>query len=200
MLGILLLPYRCDRCSYRFWRWRWLSPFPDSEVPESLWTTGRVGIPLALAIIAVSVTLVVMRWSRPHRGTEQNTADRNEPVESQARPDRLATAPGGAHPAQKQLTTSPSPSRYQSAEFRGPHLQSQTPVAVVAVSEASALRLRRRSRSLGELIREGSVFSVPNGTAIAILERKNGLVRIRIMESALAGRDGWAQPSQVASK
>lgn len=209
LLGILFLPYRCDRCDCRFFRPRCLSRFPyadehsDEVEPTPLWTNERFGIPFALAVIAVSVTVVAVRWSKPYPGVKQGTADRVAAVEAKAdTPDPTATAlvPDAGridHTSETRPNTPPTPRANAGAAKQGPHLRSKGSVVVVAADEAAALQLRRSSQSLGELIQQGSVFSVPNGTAVEILAKENGMVQIRILESTAAGKEGWTRPDQI---
>jgi ATP-binding cassette subfamily B protein len=50
---------------------------------------------------------------------------------------------------------------------------------------------------LSKLIRRGSLFTVPRGTAIKVLQGNRLVIKVRIMEGSMVGQQGWAQPGQA---
>jgi hypothetical protein len=163
---------------------------------------------MALTVIAASLAIMAVRLSEPDREAHEGTADRAGTVLSHRdAPLPAATAKGedpGAHridQTPRASTTAPplldSRVRRGGEVKNGFYLIGRGSVVVVAADEATALRLRRRPRNVSELIRQGSVFSVPTGTAVKILARNAGLDQVRILESAMAGRDGWIHPGQL---
>jgi hypothetical protein len=71
---------------------------------------------------------------------------------------------------------------------------------VLALDAVAALELQKHPESLAQLVRNGSLFSVPDGTAITMQENKNGVIKVLIMEGAMAGREGWAPAGQALAK
>lgn len=80
------------------------------------------------------------------------------------------------------------------------HLRGRGSVVVLALDSAAALKLQQHPGRLSKLVRDGSLFSVPTGTAITMQEKKNGMVKVLIMEGAMTGREGWAPARQVLAK
>ena len=80
------------------------------------------------------------------------------------------------------------------------HLRGSSSVVVLALDSAAAFELQQHPGRLAKLVRDGSLFSVPTGTAITMQEKKNGMVKVLIMEGAMTGREGWAPARQVLEK
>jgi hypothetical protein len=78
LVGILVLPYRCDRCGCRFFKWNRGPKRRNPVVPEPdpLWMRGRFGFPVALAVLAASVAFVAVRVGEQPRPSHPQTADR----------------------------------------------------------------------------------------------------------------------------
>jgi hypothetical protein len=211
--GVLFLPYRCDQCDFRFFRLRWLSRQRQLQLHEPsaapLWTRGRLRTAMALMVIAASLAIMVVRWS-PNREAREGTANptgtvliqRDAPASPPTATEREVAGADRIDQRAPASTTRPPlrDSHVSGGVKNGSYLISRGSVVVIAADEATALRLRRRRRpeNLSELIRQGSVFSVPTGTAAKILARNVGLVQVRILDTAMAGRDGWVQPGQLA--
>jgi hypothetical protein len=207
LCGILALPYRCKQCDRRFFRARWLGPAIEGHEPEPLWTSPWFGVPLSVAILAVSLVIIIGRGPKP----EEPSADRSATVDGPAPEPRITTpalpgrgSQGGGGDARRADTPAfqaPADSRAKpAAEPPAPRLRGDHSLVVLAVDQAAALRLGRGTQSLIELIRQGSVFSVPAGTAVSVLWLENGLIRVRILDGPMAGREGWAQPRQMVPK
>ena len=78
-------------------------------------------------------------------------------------------------------------------------LKGKGPVIVLGRGEMAALELSQHPTRLRKLIRRGSVFTVPRGTAIKFLQGKRLVVKVRILEGSMVGQQGWVQPSQVSA-
>jgi hypothetical protein len=70
----------------------------------------------------------------------------------------------------------------------------------VAVAEVDAAELLQHPDRLVDLIRSGSLFSVPNDTEVEIVETHTGLTEIHVLDGAFQGRDGWVRADQVVRK
>ena len=76
-------------------------------------------------------------------------------------------------------------------------LVSKTSVAVLGLEASAVTELTEHPDRLGDLIQSGSLFTVPSGTPIQVLETENGVLRVEILQGSMAGREGWARGSQV---
>ena len=75
-------------------------------------------------------------------------------------------------------------------------------VIVLGREAGAALELSQHPERLSKLIQSGSLFTVPRGTAIKLLQGNRlgswFAIKVRIMvEGSQFGQEGWAQPSQV---
>jgi hypothetical protein len=65
------------------------------------------------------------------------------------------------------------------------------------------LELSQHPERLSKLTQSGSLFTVPHGTAIKLLERNRlenrFVIKVRIMEGSMVGQEGWTQPEQTRS-
>jgi len=72
---------------------------------------------------------------------------------------------------------------------------------VLGREAGAALELSQHPERLSRLIKRGSLFTVPRGTAIKLLQGnrlENGFViKVLIMEGSMVGQRGWAQPEQA---
>jgi hypothetical protein len=187
-LGIVVLPYRCDRCNLRFFRLRWLSPQPYLERYRATRRRRRIAIAAAVVIVAVSLT-AVLTWPELLK-TLHGSADREAiPIQPADRPPPVSEIP-----VRPPASAPPAPAR---PAFR---LRGHSGIAVVADDVKTATSLRASSATLTEAIRNGSVFSVPTGTPVAALERRDGLVQIRVLDGAMAGRSGWVSSAEMISR
>jgi hypothetical protein len=82
-------------------------------------------------------------------------------------------------------------------------LEGQGSVIVLGREAGVALELSQHPETLSKLIQGGSLFSVPRGTVIKLLqENRLGsrfVIKVRIMEGYMAGQEGWIQPEQAPS-
>ena len=81
-----------------------------------------------------------------------------------------------------------------------PRLEGKSSVVVLGLDAQVAIELSKHPGRLDAFIQNGSLFTVPRGTAIKVRESQNGVIRILILEGSMAGREGWAQASQVSSR
>jgi hypothetical protein len=77
-------------------------------------------------------------------------------------------------------------------------LKGKGAVIVLGRREVAALELSQHPTRLRKLIRRGSVFTVPRGTAIKLLQRNRPVIKVLILEGSMVGQEGWVQPSQVS--
>lgn len=91
----------------------------------------------------------------------------------------------------------PLPVSETAGSAAGPRLDSKGPVVVLGREAAAALELLRYPGRLSKLIRRGSLFTVPRGTAIKLGRTKRGVIHVRIIDGAMAGQEGWAQAGQI---
>jgi len=82
------------------------------------------------------------------------------------------------------------------------HLQGKGPVIVLGRKAGAALELAQHPDRLRKLIRRGSLFTVPRGTPVKLVQGNtlgnNFVVRVRLMAGSMAGREGWVQKSQIS--
>ena len=81
-------------------------------------------------------------------------------------------------------------------------LEDKGAVVVLGREAVAALELSQHPERLSNLIRRGSLFTVPRGTAIKLLQgNRSGnrfVIRVRIMDGSSVGQEGWAQTWQVS--
>jgi hypothetical protein len=78
-------------------------------------------------------------------------------------------------------------------------LEGQGSVIVLGREADAALALLQHPEKLSKLIQGGSLFTVPRGTAIKLIQRNSLVIKVRIMEGSMVGQEGWAQPEQAQS-
>jgi hypothetical protein len=83
-----------------------------------------------------------------------------------------------------------------------PRLEGKGSVIVLGREAKATLELSQHPERLSKLIQSGSLFTVPRGTAIKLLQGNRFgsgfVIRVRIMEGSKTGQEGWAQLSQVS--
>ena len=77
-------------------------------------------------------------------------------------------------------------------------LEGKGSVIVLGREAGAALELSQHPEMLRTLIRRGSLFTVPRGTAIKLLQRNKFVIKVLIIEGSMVGREGWTQTSQVS--
>jgi len=94
-------------------------------------------------------------------------------------------------------TESTSPSAAPGSNFGPARLEGNGSVIVLGREAMAALELSQHPERLSKLIRRGSLFTVPRGTAIKLLQGNGFVTKVRIMEGSMAGQEGWVQPGQA---
>ena len=73
---------------------------------------------------------------------------------------------------------------------------------VLGREDVVALELSQHPKMLSKLIQRGSLFTVPRGTAVNLLQGNRlgnrFVVKVRIMEGSMVGQEGWAQTWQIS--
>lgn len=77
------------------------------------------------------------------------------------------------------------------------HLGGKSSVMIVGLEAEAVAELSQHPGRLAELIQSGALFTVPRGTAMELREMRDGVIKILILEGPMAGREGWAQASQL---
>jgi hypothetical protein len=77
-------------------------------------------------------------------------------------------------------------------------LQGKKSVIVLGREATAALELSEHPGRLRKLIRSGSLFTVPRGTAIKLLQENRIVSKVLIMEGSMMGQEGWARTWQVS--
>ena len=76
-------------------------------------------------------------------------------------------------------------------------LEGKGSVIVLGRNAVAAVELSQHPDRLSRLTRRGSLFTVPRGTAIKLLQGNGLVVKVRILEGSLAGQEGWVRTQQV---
>jgi hypothetical protein len=116
------------------------------------------------------------------------------PAEANPAPPKLAAT----HPANAVADTK-TEGKAEPASKGPPRLRGRGSSVALAVTEQTAAQLRDKPSSMGDLVQQGALFSAPNGAPVSIEEKHHGLVRVRILEGAVQGREGWARANQVSA-
>jgi hypothetical protein len=82
-------------------------------------------------------------------------------------------------------------------------LEGEGSVIVLGREAGAALELWQHPERLSTLIQSGSLFTVPRGTAIKLLQGNRlgnrFVIRVQILEGSKVGQEGWARPEQARS-
>ena len=76
-------------------------------------------------------------------------------------------------------------------------LEGKGSVIVLGRNAVAALELSQHPDRLSRLTRRGSLFTVPRGTAIKLLQGNRLVIKVRILEGSMAGQEGWVRTRQV---
>lgn len=76
-------------------------------------------------------------------------------------------------------------------------LEGKTSFVVLGLEAAAIRELSEHPDRLSGLIQSGILFTAPRATAINVLEREEGVVKVLLLEGPMAGREGWVRPSQL---
>jgi hypothetical protein len=109
-------------------------------------------------------------------------------ISNAADPSSNETPPPNAAPAH---TVRPKPTL---------RLRNKGAVVVLARDPSEALALQQHPSTLGKLTQSGSLFTVASGTAVNPSQMESGLIKVLIIEGAMAGQEGWVQAWQATTK
>src|SRR6516162_7298945 len=76
-------------------------------------------------------------------------------------------------------------------------LEGKGSVIVLGRNAATALELSQHPTRLSRLTRRGSLFTVPRGTAIKLLQENGSVAKVLIMRGSKAGQAGWVETWQT---
>lgn len=162
---------------------------PANPRPVSVKRTAACGWVLAISFTAAGLFFLV---HRPHTGRQYVTSKRA--VHRMRAADSPATGP---RPTAAPVRNTAAPMPLIPGSDSVAHLEGDGRVAVLARDVASGLEVSHHPGRLEELIRNGSLFTVPPGTAVRVRNRKKTVVRVSIVSGPMAGQQGWAQASQL---
>ena len=77
-------------------------------------------------------------------------------------------------------------------------LHGKKSLIVLGRDAVAALELLQHPGRLRKLIWSGSLFTVPRGTAIKLLQENRTVSKVLIMEGSMVGQEGWVQTWQVS--
>jgi hypothetical protein len=160
--------------------------------------------------------LTAPKQARPPHAARSVKSSRSLPVEEQEADTELAPAHEVTIPANSTFSTEPNSitgnktiepnstattSIPQGGGFL--RLEDQRSVIVLGREAGAALELSQHPERLSTLIQSGSLFTVPRGTAIKLLQGNRlgdkFVIKVRIMEGSKVGQEGWARPEQARS-
>ena len=123
------------------------------------------------------------------------------PDATQALRSAVTTAQSSEHPVRDnaQGLSVPTSSSVVKSESRL-RLVGQGPAVMLARGLSGAAELHENPSSLERLIRDGSLFAVAVGTAVAARQMESRQVEVRILEGINAGQEGWIDISQLTTK
>ena len=77
-------------------------------------------------------------------------------------------------------------------------LHGKKSLIVLGRDAVAAVELLQHPGRLRKLIWSGSLFTVPRGTAIKLLQENRTVSKVLIMEGSMVGQEGWVQTWQVS--
>ena len=208
-ISILVVPYRCDECDLRFFGYR---GWGQTGARRKAVARHRLGLGLyGLRFTLSTLVILVGAWSLMHTLQERQVATERtvssgvvEPVENVPTPSKSEKPAPKRAPALRNrivLTSRVLPARSQPTRPGGDvYLRSRNSVVIVASNQSAAQAFGRRSRRLEDLIHDGALFSISNGTAVAVEQEGDGVARVRILQGAMAGKQGWVPDAEISSK
>jgi hypothetical protein len=123
----------------------------------------------------------------------ESTAPQNSTPSTE--PNALA----GNEPIEPDSTSASAAPESDPALYLGGHGS----VIVLGREAGAALELSQHPERLSKLIQAGSLFTVPRGTAIKLLQGNRVgdrlVIKVRIMAGSMLGQEGWAQPGRAQS-
>ena len=104
----------------------------------------------------------------------------------------LATTPAAV------VNTPPAPAVRRPSPT--PRLQGERGFVLLAREPAAALELSKHPGSLGPLISGGGLFTVPRGTAVRVVGRRESVVQVVILEGPVKGDEGWVAAARLSTE
>ena len=217
-ISLLFLPYRCYDCDFRFLGFRRWSRLPvrKKSVPAQGSTLHILGFAASAVVIALSVGSLIHSSDAQRGRSEQPKVAEYAPAAEQPSgiltPPAIPVAPAPASksfpaPRKKAAVSAaehapltPKPRSHRSQTQGDILLRSKSSVVIVASNQVAAEQIRRGSRRLDQLIHDGAVFSISSGTAVALEAKTDGVVRVRILQGAMAGKQGWVPDGAISSQ
>ena len=229
-ISILFLPYRCYDCDFRFLGFRRWSRLPvrKKSVPAQGSTLHILGFAASAVVIVLSVGSLIHSSDAQRGRSEQPKVAEYAPAAEQPKvaeyapaaeqpsgiptPPAIPVAPAPASksfpaPRKKAAVSAaehapltPKPRSHRSQTQGDILLRSKSSVVIVASNQVAAQQIRRGSRRLDQLIHDGAVFSISSGTAVALEAKTDGVVRVRILQGAMAGKQGWVPDGAISSQ
>jgi hypothetical protein len=191
----------------------------DLGTPAVLWI-GAMSLAGGLFYLldrpAGSRNLTASKEARPPLSARSVKSSRSVPAQAQepdteATPAHLATTPANAivsaepnspagyktiEPDSISTSVAPQPAPVLRLEGQGSDI-------VLGREAGAALELSQHPERLSQLTQSGSLFTVPHGTAIRLLQgnrlENRFVIKVRIMEGSMVGQEGWTQPEQTRS-
>jgi hypothetical protein len=189
----------------------------DSGTPAVLWI-GAMSLAGGLVYLldqpAGPRNPTVPKQVRPPLSTRSVKSLRSLPVEEPEREKEVAPAHEISTPASPTFSTEPNslnktiePDSNSTSAVpqpdQSPRLDGKGPIVVLGREAGAALELSQHPERLSKLIEGGSLFTVPHGTAIKLLQvnrlGNSFVIKVQVMEGSMAGQEGWAQPEQPRS-
>ena len=155
--------------------------------------------------------LITAERARPSLSADSVKSSPSLPVQESG--TEMALAPQSAPLATPTVSTDPKPIMEQntmeshstsataiqrSNQVQVLRLEGKGSVIVLGREARAALELSQHPEMLRTLIRRGSLFTVPRGTAIKLLQGNKFVIKVLIIEGSMVGREGWTQTSQVS--
>ena len=146
-------------------------------------------------VLAIGFTAAAFSFLFHRPNTRNQYVSSRRPVHRMRAAQPPAT---GLKPTAAPVSNTAAPTPLIPASDSVAHLEGDGRVAVLARDVASGLEVSRHPGRLDELVRSGSLFTVPPGTAVRVRNRKKTVVRVSVLSGPMAGQQGWAQASQVS--
>jgi hypothetical protein len=117
-------------------------------------------------------------------------------------PDERSRAPAAppeiqSPGAQSAHGNAPAPSAGSAEVHSKPRLEGKGSLVILGVDAPAIHDLSQHPGRLPELVQSGSLFTAPRGAAVQVEETANGVLKVLLLEGAMAGREGWVPAAQV---
>lgn len=162
--------------------------------------------------LALSVVVIIASaWSVIHsRQLASPTPERAPESEPEAVAERVDDAPILPPVVEPAPAPQPAPARLKKivrsataapSSLQGRvRLRSRGSVVIVASNQSAAQAIGQRTERIENLIHSGSLFSISNGTAVAVESQQDGVAKVTILQGAMAGKQGWVPAAAISTK